>query len=155
MKALFCHSQIQQSPFVAQFARVLGMAGNTLHAKSVLSAIFQTLRERIPLFASRILIAYLPNEIEPLYFEEWNNEFSTKFDYNSFICALCALKGLEHTYVFHSKMEAEGSVSAFFEVLKESLSHNQYEDLMSFMPFSLRTNLMNDYVFEGHSFFYN
>ncbi len=155
MKALFCHSQIEQSPFVAQFARVLGTADNTLYAKSVLSAIFQTLREHIPLFASRTLIAYLPNEIGPLYLEEWNNEYSTKFDYNSFICALCTLKGLEHTYVFHSRMEAERFVSAFFEVLKESLSHNQYEDLMSFMPFSLRINLMDDYVFEGHSYFYN
>ena len=155
MKALFCHAQIQECPFVAQFARVLGMPDNTLHAKSILSAIFQTIRERIPLFASRTLIAYLPNDVNPLYSEEWNNEYSTEFDYNLFIHDLYSLKGLEHTYVFHSKMEAEGSVSAFFEVLKESLSHNQYEDLMSFMPFSLRTNLMNDYVFEGHSFFYN
>lgn len=155
MKALFCHAHIQQSPFVGQFAKALGMPGNTLRAKSILSALFQTIRERIPLFASRTLIAYLPNEIKPLYLEEWQNEFSTKFDYKEFINALGKLKGLEHSHVFHSKMEVEAAVSAFFEVLKREIEDHQYEDLMSFMPLMLRVNLMNDYVFEGHSYFYN
>lgn len=155
MKALFCHAHIQQSPFVGKFAKVLGMPDNTLHAKSILSALFQTIRERIPLFASRTLIAYLPHEIKPLYLEEWQNEFSTNFDYKEFINALYRLKGLEHSDVFHSKMEVEAAVSAFFEVLKREIEDHQYEDLMSFMPLMLRVNLMNDYVFEGHSYFYN
>ena len=155
MKALFCHAQIQKCPFVAQFAKVLGMPNNTLHAKSVLSAIFQTIRERVPLFASRTMVAYLPNDLKPLYLEEWNDEFSTRFDYSEFIHALMTLQGLEHIHVFHSKAEAELSVSGLFSVIKAHLSDNQYEDLMSFMPFSLRVNLMNDYGFEGHSYFYN
>lgn len=155
MKALFCHAHIQQSPFVAQFAKALGMPSNTLRAKSILSALFQTIRERIPLFASRTLVAYLPNEIKPLYLEEWQNEFSTKFDYKELINDLCKLKGLEHSDVFHCKREVETAVSAFFETLKAEIEDYQYEDLMSFMPISLRVNLMNDYVFDGHSYFYN
>lgn len=155
MKAIFCHAQIQKCPLVAQFARALGMPKNTLHAKSVLSAIFQTLRERIPLFASRTLVSYLPNDVRPLYYEEWENEFATTFDYKEFLHALYKLKGLEHSDVFYSKTEAELSITAFFEVLKKGLTQTQYEDLMSFMPLSLRINLMNDYVFDEHSYFYN
>ncbi len=147
MKALFCHAHIQQSPFVAQFAEALGIPNNTLRAKSILSALFQTIRERIPLFASHTLIDFLPDVVKPLYLEEWHNEFSTQFDYKEFINALYKLKGLEHSAVFHSKIEVEAAVCAFFEVLREGVEETQYEDLMSFMPLSLRVNLMNDCAF--------
>ncbi len=142
--------QTQEAPFVAHFASVIGMPGNIVRAKRILTAFLQTIRERIPLFASKALIAHLPNDIKPLIKEHWNRQFSTKFDYNEFIDALCETKGMEHFNLFYSKKEAETAVSAVFEVIKERESCHRYADLMSLMPLCLRMNILNEYFFDVH-----
>ena len=152
MRAYDYHPQIHECFFVNQFASVLGMPMNTLHAKRILCAFFQTFREHIPLFASKSLIAHLPKDVRPFYKEGWQNHFSTKFDYDTFVDDLYTMKGMDHVKLFRSRREAETAVSAVFEVIRERSTDEEYEDLMSLMPLVLRINLLHDFHFDGHSY---
>ncbi len=145
---------IQEVPFVPYFATALGMPENNPFAKRILCALFQTIREHLPLYASNALMTYLPRDLKPLFRDHWNQTFSTTFNYDAFINDLHAVKGMEHNHLFYSRKDAEDAVSVFFEVMKARLSNIEYTDLMSLIPFSLRLNLMNDYVFEGHSYIF-
>ena len=154
MKPYSSNFDIQKFPFVAHFAMAFRMPENTLIARCILRAVLQTIREHLPLFASNALLSSLPRDMKPLLLENGQQTFSTTFNYDAFINDLYATKGLEHNNLFYARKDAEDAVSTFFEVMKTRLTPDQYADLMSLMPFSLRLNLMNDYVFEGHSYIF-
>lgn len=130
MKAYYFHSQIHEIPFVNHFAGVLGMPRNTLHAEGILCAFFKTFRERIPLFASRALIAHLPTDVHPLYKRDWNQEFATTFDYYEFVEALFTTKNKNNSHFFNTKGKVEAVVSAFFEVIKKEATEEKTDDLI-------------------------
>lgn len=152
MKPFSSNLIIREVPFVPYFATAFSIPENNLYAKRILSALFQTIRKHLPLYACNSLMAYLPRDMKSLFRENWLQTFSTTFNYDAFINDLYAAKGIEHSHLFHYRKNAEDAVSVFFEVMKARLSNREYIDLMSLMPFSLRLNLMNDYVFEGHSY---
>ena len=129
------------------------MPNNPMHSKRILCGFFQTIRTRITPIASSALMAHLPKDLKRVYMADWNHKFTSKFDYDEFINALYAICGMEHLRIFNSKVQAEMSVSAIFNVLKEHLTDNQYAAMMSLMPLVLRVNLVTDFVFEGHSYF--
>ena len=138
-------SQSEKCIFMAQLATALGYNENDAHAKTVLRAFCQTIRERIAPIASNVLIAHLPVPIQQVYLADWNGKCSKNFNYEEFITALYSVKGSEHENVFASKKEVEGSVLVIFDFIKKLLSDNHYNDMMSFMPISLRMNLVSEF----------
>jgi uncharacterized protein (DUF2267 family) len=154
MKLHFCNSRIQEMPFVIHFATALDMNQNTLKAKYILNAVFQTLTARIPFFASDALIGHLPKDVQPLFKDNCPHRCATDFDYDEFINALYESSHIEHCRLFCSTKEVETAVSTLFEVIKERLTEQQHIDLMLLMPLTLRMNLLNDYVFEGHLYIF-
>ena len=147
-------TQQEKCPFIVQLATALGIPENEIYAKRVLSAFCQTIRERIAPISSNILIAHLPVSIQQLYLADWTGKCSKNFNYVEFINALYTVKGYEHENLFSTKKEVEVSVLVIFDFIKRLLSNNQYSEMMSFMPLSLRMNLITDYSFEEHKGFF-
>ncbi len=154
MKANSYSAHIKESTFVAHSALVLGMPNNTPHARRVLRAFFQTLRERIQLVASSALVAHLPAEIQQMYTNGWDDKSLKLFDYDEFIDVLFQSKGAAHTSIFISKNEVEAAVSIIFEVIKGYSTEPQYNAMMSFMPLLLRVNLSSSYLLKGKAIFH-
>jgi uncharacterized protein (DUF2267 family) len=141
---------IQETVFITRLAVELEMPDNSLHTRRLLFAFFKTIRTRITPIASSAFIAHLPKEFKKEYLHNMHREFAIKFDYDAFIEDLYAL----NRDVFHSKDEAERTVSAVFKVLKRYITEAQYGAMISLMPLVLRINLRTETAFEMPNYYF-